>query len=288
MTAITDQSPRAERRRHRRVLSGDLLAGCLLLLPVVIAAYLAPLLAPYDPYAVDTGSRLLPPSAKHLFGTDELGRDLLTRVLYGTRASLSVAFGIVAIGTVFGTVVGTLSGYLGGRIDGVAMRLNDIVMAIPFMVIALALTSAMGPSLVNLTIVIGILSIPFYARMARGMALALRREPYVTAAWLMGASTPAIIRRHVIPNMLSPMLVLASMGLSGAILTSSALSFIGLGAQPPAAELGAIINSSRSYILDEWWYTLFPGLVLAVCAFGFNLIGDGVRDVLDPNIGGSA
>jgi len=288
MTAITDQSPRAERRRHRRVLSGDLLAGSLLLLPVVIAAYLAPLLAPYDPYAVDTGSRLLPPSAKHLFGTDELGRDLLTRVLYGTRASLSVAFGIVAIGTVFGTVVGTLSGYLGGRIDGVAMRLNDIVMAIPFMVIALALTSAMGPSLVNLTIVIGILSIPFYARMARGMALALRREPYVTAAWLMGASTPAIIRRHVIPNMLSPMLVLASMGLSGAILTSSALSFIGLGAQPPAAELGAIINSSRSYILDEWWYTLFPGLVLAVCAFGFNLIGDGVRDVLDPNIGGSA
>jgi len=262
--------------------SPNLLAGLLLLLPIVACALLAPVIAWHDPYAVDVQARLLAPSASHPFGTDELGRDLLARVLYGARASLAVAFGIVAIGAAAGTLVGTFSGYLGGKTDSLIMRLVDIFMAIPFMVIALALTSALGPSLVNLVIAVGLLSVPFYARMARGLALSLRRQPYVLAAWAMGASSAFIVRRHIIPNMVSSMIVLASIGMSGAILASSALSFIGLGAQPPMAELGAIINGSRSYILDEWWYTLFPGVVLVMAAFGFNLLGDGLRDILDP------
>ncbi len=263
--------------------SPNLLAGSLMLLPILICAIFVPWLTPFDPIAVDVQARLLPPSLVHLFGTDELGRDLFSRVLYGTRASLLVAIGIVSIATIAGTIIGTFSGYLGGKTDSLIMRIVDVMMAIPFMVIALALTSALGPSLVNLVLAIGILSIPFYARMARGLALTLRTQPYVLSAWTMGASSTFIVRRHIIPNMVSSMIVLASMGMSGAILTSSALSFIGLGAQPPMAELGAIISGSRSYILDEWWYTLFPGLLLVVAAFGFNLVGDGLRDILDPN-----
>ena len=263
--------------------SPNFLAGSLMLLPILVCAFLAPWIAPYDPYTVDVQARLLPPSLEHLFGTDELGRDLFTRVLFGTRASLAVAIGIVSIATVSGTIIGTFSGYLGGKTDGFMMRIVDVLMAIPFMVIALALTSALGPSLVNLVLAIGVLSVPFYARMARGLALTLRAQAYVTSAWTMGASATFIVRRHIIPNMVSSMIVLASMGMSGAILTSSALSFIGLGAQPPTAELGAIINGSRSYILDEWWYTLFPGLLLVIAAFGFNLLGDGLRDLLDPD-----
>lgn len=262
--------------------SPNLTIGIVLLLPFVLSALLAPLIAPYDPLAIDVNSRLFPPSLDHLFGTDELGRDLFSRVLYGSRASFLVAIGIVAIGTSGGTVVGTVSGYLGGWVDNALMRIVDVFMAIPFMVIALALTAALGPSLINLVLAIGILSIPVYARIARGLALSLRGQPFVAASKTMGASHSYVMRKHIMPNMVSSMIVIASTGLSGAVLTSSALSFIGLGAQPPMPELGAIISGARSYILDEWWYSLFPGLMLVVAAFGFNLIGDGLRDLLDP------
>ena len=260
----------------------NLLIGLLLLSPFLIAALLAPVISPHDPLAVDVSSRLLPPSSNHFFGTDELGRDLFSRVLYGSRASFLVAIGIVMIGASGGTVVGTISGYLGGRIDNILMRIVDIVMAIPFMVIALALTAALGPSLVNLVFAIGLLSIPVYARIARGLALSLRAQPFIAASKTMGASHSYVMRRHIVPNIVSSMVVVASTSLGGAVLTSSALSFIGLGAQPPTPELGAIISGARSYILDEWWYSLFPGLMLVIAAFGFNLMGDGLRDVLDP------
>ncbi len=256
--------------------------GLAIVVAMLAIALLAPLLAPYDPYAVSLDDRLLPPSAAHWAGTDEIGRDLLSRIIYGARASLAVALAIVTIAASLGTLLGSFSGLAGGRIDAVIMRLTDTVMALPGLVIALAMTAALGPSLVNLALALGILGVPFYTRLARGQALGLRQMQYVLASRAMGASTSYVLRRHIVSNLLSTMVVFASMHISGALLAAAALSFIGLGAQPPTAELGALINVGRAYIQDEWWYSLIPGLVVVVSALGFNLLGDGIRDVLDP------
>ena len=258
-----------------------ILGFCLVVL-VLLVALLAPWLAPHDPYEINLGQRLLSPSLAHWAGTDELGRDLLSRIIYGTRASLAVALGIVAMSASFGTLIGTFSGILGGRSDTVIMRMADVVMSLPGLVIALAITAALGPSLVNLAIALGALGVPFYTRIARGQTLSLRHRQYVLAARTMGASSTFILKRHIVKNLLSTVLVFASMHVSGALLAAAALSFIGLGAQPPTAELGALINNGRNYIQDEWWYSLFPGFVVVIAALGFNLLGDGMRDFLDP------
>ena len=249
---------------------------------VLLVALLAPWIAPYDPYEINLGLRLLAPSFEHWAGTDELGRDLLSRIIYGTRASLATAISIVAISAGMGTLVGSFSGILGGRTDTIIMRMVDVVMSLPGLVIALAITAALGASLVNLAIALGVLGVPYYTRIARGQTLSLRHRPYVLAAQSMGASPSFILRRHIVTNLLSTILVFASMHVSGALLAAAALSFIGLGAQPPTAELGALINNGRTYIQDEWWYSLFPGVVVVVAALGFNLLGDGMRDLLDP------
>ena len=249
---------------------------------VLFVALLAPWIAPYDPYEINLGQRLLSPSFEHWAGTDELGRDLLSRIIYGTRASLATAMSIVAMSAGMGTLIGSFSGILGGRTDTVIMRMVDVVMSLPGLVIALAITAALGPSLINLAIALGVLGVPYYTRIARGQALSLRHRPYVLAARTMGASSTFILRRHIVTNLLSTILVFASMHVSGALLAAAALSFIGLGAQPPTAELGALINNGRTYIQDEWWYSLFPGVVVVVAALGFNLLGDGMRDLLDP------
>jgi peptide/nickel transport system permease protein len=262
---------------HLLVVIGGAIIGFM-----IAVALFAPFLAPYDPNAVNPAHILEAPGAAHWAGTDELGRDLYSRVIWGARPSLAVAFGIVAIAATFGTVIGCVSGLLGGFVDTLVMRAVEIVMALPGLVIALALTAALGPSLVNLTIALGALGVPFYVRFSRGQTLSLRQRPYVLAARVMGASTGFIIFRHVIPNLLSSVVVVASLGLSGAILAGSGLSFIGLGAQPPLAEWGALVNSGRQYILDQWWYAVIPGIAILLTAVAFNLLGDGVRDLLDP------
>ena len=258
------------------------IVGFCVVILVLLVALLAPWLAPHDPYEIHLEKRLLAPSLAHWAGTDELGRDLLSRIVYGTRASLSVALGIVAVSATFGTLIGSFSGLTGGRTDTIIMRMTDVVMSLPGLVIALAITAALGPSLVNLAIALGALGVPYYTRIARGQTLSLRHRQYTLAARTMGASSAFILRRHIVKNLLSIILVFASMHVSGALLAAAALNFIGLGAQPPTAELGALINNGRTYIQDEWWYSLFPGVVIVIAALGFNLLGDGMRDFLDP------
>jgi peptide/nickel transport system permease protein len=225
---------------------------------------------------------LQPTSWQHWAGTDELGRDLLTRILHGARPSISAALGIVAIGCLGGLLIGAYSGLRAGWVDTVIMRLTDVVMALPGLVVALALTAALGPSLFNAVVALGLLSIPAYIRVARGQALSLREREYVLAARAMGASTPHLLLRHILPGVLPPVLVFMTFHLGAAVLASSALSFIGLGAQPPDAEWGSMIGAGRDYVLGHWWYVTLPGLVIILTAVSFNLLGDALRDWLDP------
>jgi peptide/nickel transport system permease protein len=263
-------------------LNASLVAALLILGSIVFVALFAGVVAPYSPNAIDAAHILEPPSWHHPAGTDEVGRDLFSRILFGARPSLLVAFSIVALASTGGVIVGCASGLAGGLIDTIVMRLVELVMALPGLVIALALAAALGPSLVNLAIVLGLLGIPFYARVARAETLSLRERAYVRGARTMGAGTLFVMRRHIVPNLLPTVIIFMSLGLSGALLGASALSFIGLGAQPPLAEWGALVNASRTYMLDQWWYAAFPGAAVAVTSFGFTLLGDGLRDALDP------
>lgn len=254
----------------------------VLLVLVVIAA--APLIAPYNPDEVALALRLKPPSAAHWFGTDEVGRDLFSRVIYGARASCGSAFAIVALSTIVGALIGCLSGILGGRLDTAIMRLMDILLALPALVLAMALAAALGPNLLNAMLAVAIVRIPAYVRLARGQTLSLRERVYVRAARTFGASPFYILRWHLLPNAMSPLIVQATLDLGNIILIAAALSFLGLGAQPPTSEWGALVSSGRRFILDQWWYSTFPGLAILVTAMGCNLLGDGIRDLLDPKM----
>lgn len=266
----------------RRSAPPLLVAGALIVGALTATAVLAPLLAPYDPNAIDPAAVFEPPSAAHWAGTDALGRDVLSRILHGARPSLAVAFGIVGIGVVFGALIGAGSALAGGAVDAFAMRLVEIAMALPGLVIALALTAALGPSLLNLALALGVLSIPYYARIVRGEVLSLREQPYIKAARAMGAGFWRIQFTHILPNVSPVIATFASMGLSGAVLSASALSFVGLGAQPPTAEWGALVFDGREALTSAWWISAFPGLAVLIAALGFNLLGDGLRDFLDP------
>ena len=221
-------------------------------------------------------------SLEHPFGTDEVGRDLFSRVIYGSRASVGIGLAIVAISMTIGTSIGAFSGLAGGRTDTVIMRVMDVLLSFPPLVMAMALAAALGPSLFNAMLAIAVVRIPFYVRLARGQALALRERPYVRAAVTFGARPLGIVRRHILPNALAPIIVQSTLDIGLAILTASALSFIGLGAQQPTAEWGAMVSTGRQFLLDQWWYPTFPGLAILVTASGFNLLGDGLRDLLDP------
>jgi peptide/nickel transport system permease protein len=264
----------------RRNLSLTLGGGLLTI--IVVTALLAPLIAPYRPDVIDLGSRLLAPSAAHLAGTDEVGRDLFSRILFGLRASLAAGVGIVAAASVIGTLIGCFSGYVGGWVDAVIMRLMDMVLSLPGLVVAMALTAALGPSLLNAVLALAVLAIPYYARVARGAALEVSRRAFVQASKVMGASLGRQLFVNVIPNVLPQVLVVTSLHVGAAMLAVAGLSFIGLGAQPPAAELGALINVGRRYLLDQWWCSVFPGIAIVLAVLAFNLIGDGLRDLLDP------
>jgi peptide/nickel transport system permease protein len=256
--------------------------GLWIITGIVLVALLASVLTGYDPNSIDMTQRLQPPSAAHWMGTDEVGRDLFSRVVHGARVSLAVGFGVVFIGALCGLLVGCFSGLAGGRTDAAIMRLIDVVMGLPGPVIALGLAAALGPSLVNAMLAVAVLGIPAYARVARAQTLSVRSQQFIHAARAMGASRWHLLRRHVLPNVMAPMIVLATLDVGGAIIGTATLSFIGLGAQPPLAEWGAMVNAGQAYILDQWWYVFFPGVAIVITAMGFNLLGDGIRDVLDP------
>ncbi len=259
-----------------------MLLGLLLIVLMCLAAILAPLLTAHDPNAIDLGSRLLPPSAAHFFGTDEVGRDLFSRVLYGARQSIGVGIFVALVASAIGSVIGCFSGVIGRTVDTIIMRAMDIVLSVPSLVLTMALAAALGPSLFNAMIAITIVRIPYYVRLARGQTLSIREMAYVQAARTFGAGRRHIVRWHVLRNALPPVIVQMTLDIGNAILMAAALGFIGLGAQQPTAEWGAMIASGRNFLLDQWWYCTFPGVAILITAIGFNLVGDGVRDMLDP------
>lgn len=263
--------------RNKLTLTGFIIVGL-----VVLVGLLAPVLAPYDPNLMDIPARLQGPSSAHPFGTDEMGRDILSRVMYGARISIAVGVIIVAVSAAIGVVLGSLSGYFGGRIDQAVMAVTDMILAFPSMVLALALTAAMGPGLLNTILAVIIVRIPMYTRLMRGQVLVQKEQQYVRAARTFGEKPFWIVARHIVPNCLTPLMVQMTLGIGDAILIASSMSFIGLGAQPPTPEWGAMISTARVYAIDQWWYAAFPGLSILITIMGFNLIGDGIRDILDP------
>ncbi|SHI30978.1 ABC transporter permease subunit [Desulfosporosinus lacus] len=256
--------------------------GAVIIFLVVMVSLAAPLVSPHNPYTLNLTDRLKPPGSIYLLGTDELGRDILSRIIYGARLSLLAGVGIVGIAGLFGIVIGSVSGLLGGKVDQAVMRLMDIMLAFPSLVLALALSAALGANFRNSILAIAIVKIPVYVRLVRGQALSIKERQFVKAAQTFGAPKVWIISRHIIPNCLAPVVVQATLGIGEAILIAATLSFIGLGAQPPAAEWGAMVSMGRIYLLDQWWYASFPGIAIFITVIGFNLFGDGVRDMLDP------
>jgi len=256
--------------------------GSMMVVLVLVAVVLAPYFATYDPNVVDLRARLAAPSLMHFFGTDEVGRDIFSRVLYGGRQSIAVGVFVVLVAGSVGMVTGAISGLAGGRTDALIMRVMDIVLSVPSLVLIMALAAALGPSLINAALAIAIVRVPFYVRLVRGQALIVREMAYVKAAQIFRAKRLHILRWHILPNTLSPVIIQGSLDLGNTILLASALSFIGLGAQQPTAEWGAMVATGRNYILDQWWYSGFPGFAILFTATGFNFLGDGVRDILDP------
>ncbi len=289
--SATSDAPGAERVRSRRVASRALrnplsVAGLVIIGTLIGLAIVAPLVAPYDPTKTDVVNRLAPPSAAHWFGTDALGRDILSRVIYGSRVSLRIALLAAVIATAIGVPLGIVSGYFRGRTDDLLMRLTDMFMAFPSLILAMAIAAALRPTLENVIIAISLAAWPAYARLARSVTLALREETFVEAARASGATSGRILRRHVLPGVLSPVVIQVSLSMGGIILTAAGLGFIGLGAQPPTPEWGVMIAEGRNFITQQWWVSTFPGIAIALVVLGFNLLGDGIRDILDPRLRG--
>jgi peptide/nickel transport system permease protein len=269
---------------RRLVRNRGALAGLAILALLALMAIAAPLVAPYDPNAIAPVSNLAAPSAAHLFGTDQFGRDVLSRIMFGARLSFEVGFIAVSLAMACGVVLGLIAGYFGHTVDAVIMVLIDIMLAFPGILLALAIIAILGPSLYNLMIAVGIAGIPAYTRLVRGTTLAAKQQSYVEAARVSGAKDAAIMFRHIFPNILSPVIVLATLGIGSAILIGASLSFLGLGAKPPTPEWGAMLSAGRNYLSIAWWITLFPGLAIMVTVLSINMVGDGLRDALDPRL----
>jgi peptide/nickel transport system permease protein len=277
----------AERLRRNAVLRHLLLnpanlLGVIIVVLVFFLAIFGPLVAPYSPIVPDYNSMLAAPSARHLFGTDFIGDDIFSRILAGARLSITTAAGILAIAVAIGLTLGAVAGMVGGWVDEAIMRLTDMFLAFPALIRALAIAASLGPGLVSATIALSMAFWPWYARLLRGQVLSLKNLEYVDAARALGASTMGLMWRHILRNAMSPIIVEMSLDMGYAVLTTAALSFIGLGAQPPSPEWGAMIVAGRDYMRTAWWTTAFPGLVLTLTVLGFNLVGDGLRDALDP------
>jgi peptide/nickel transport system permease protein len=257
------------------------IGGAVLAL-LILVALIAPMIAPFDPLGMDFHAKLVAPGWRHPFGTDALGQDIFSRVLYGTRVSLLVGVSVVALAVALGTPVGLAAGYFGGWIDAALMRLSDMFLAFPPLLLPIALTAALGPGLGHALVAIGIAWFPWYARLVRGATLAIREEAFIGAAEGMGIGALWIIRKHILPNATTPILIQASMDFGYAILAAASLSFIGVGARPPAIEWGLMVAMARAEFLDFWWTASFPGLAIFVAVLAANLIGDGLRDLFDP------
>jgi peptide/nickel transport system permease protein len=269
----------ARLRRNRMAM-----AGLILVLGLFLVSILAPWIAPYDPYAIDLKQVLMPPSPQHFLGTDTLGRDVLSRIIYGSRVSLKVGFVAVGLATIIGLLLGAVAGYYGGLVDQTIMRLVDLMLCIPVLFLILAVIAGLGPSIWNIMVVIGLTGWMGVARLVRAEFLSLREREFVAASRALGASDARLIFRHLLPNALAPVMVSATLGVAGAILMESALSFLGLGVQPPTPSWGNIITAGQANIEIAWWLSLFPGLAILVTVMSYNLLGEGIREAIDPRL----
>ena len=258
--------------------------GFAIVILLLISAILAPAIAPYEYDAQSLKDMLKPPSPENLFGTDEFGRDIFSRIIYGTRISLQVGFIAVGLSLIIGIVLGALAGYYGGIVDYMISAITDIAWAFPISLLAIAFIAALGPSLVNVMIAVALVSWAAFARLVRGLFLSLREQEFVEAAKALGMSDTRIIFRHILPNALAPIIVLTTLEVPKAIIVESSLSFLGLGAQPPTPSWGSIMSSGRSYIMQAPWIAVFPGIMIMLVVLGFNLFGDALRDTLDPRL----
>ena len=256
--------------------------GLILTVLLVLVALAAPLLSPFDPNVQDTSRRLEAPSHQHLLGLDDLGRDVLSRIIWGARVSLRVGFSVVILASLVGIALGAISGYFGGWMDTIIMRVTDILLAFPGILLAIALVAVLGPSINNVILALAIIGWVGYARLVRGQVLKVREMEYVTAARALGAKSPRVIVLHVLPNVINPVIVMATLGLAGAILSEAALSFLGLGVQPPTPSWGAMLSYARPYLGEANHLAIFPGAAIMLAVMGLNFLGDGMIDALDP------
>ncbi len=285
---MTNDSPRTfssmflnKFKRDTLAISGSIIVGILF-----IVAIFAPFIAPYDPAAIDTKQLFEAPSLLHLCGTDDLGRDVFSRMVYGSRISLTVGFVAVGIATVIGLAVGAAAGYFGGWLDNVLMRFVDLMLTIPTFFLILAVIAFLEPNIYNIMIVIGVTGWMGVARLVRAEFLALKERDFVMAARALGVTDFMIITKHILPNAMAPVLVSATLGIAGAILTESALSFLGIGVQPPTPSWGNILTVGKDNIEFAWWLSIYPGIAILVTVLGYNLLGEGIRDALDPRLQG--
>ncbi|MEO1909684.1 MAG: nickel transporter permease [Paracoccus sp. (in: a-proteobacteria)] len=258
------------------------MVGLIILVLLIGMAIFAPLLAPQNPYAQDLGARLQPPSAAHWLGTDGLGRDIMSRLIHGSRITLFIVGTVALIAPIIGLFIGTVAGFAGGWVDQVLMRVTDIFLAFPKLILALAFVAALGPSIGNAVLALALTAWPPYARLARAETLTIRHADFIAAARLQGAGRLRLLIRHIWPLCVSSLIVRVALDMAGIILSAAGLGFLGLGAQPPMPEWGAMISDGRTYILDFWWVAAMPGLAIFTVSIAFNLLGDGLRDVLDP------
>jgi len=258
--------------------------GLVTIIIFVLMAVFAPVIAPFDPLEQNISDSLAPPSAEHWFGADKLGRDIFSRMVFGARISLATGLGVVFMASLLGTTVGLLAGYAGGWWDEALMRVTDIFFAFPSLILAMAIAGALGPSLQNALIAVAVVTWPIYARLIRGQVLILREREFVQAARAVGSGHGLILRRHLLPNTMSPLLVQMSFDMGTTILAVAGLSFIGFGAQPPTPEWGVMISEGRNFITTHWWLTFFPAMAMLFAVAGFKLVGDGLRDILDPRL----
>ena len=287
LTTSVDEPVRERplKRQLRRLLTNPLSAtGLALSIAIILVAIMAPVIAPIDPIEMDPSNRLAAPSAEHLLGTDDGGRDVFSRVIHGARYSLFAALAILILATVIGTAIGLISGYIGGWVDEALMRITDMFLAFPALVLAMGASAALGPNLFNAVLAVAMVWWPWYARLVRGQTLTIKNEAYVESARVAGAKALRIATVHILRNCWTPIIVQMSLDIGFAILTLAGLSFIALGAQPPTPEWGTMVSAGRDYYLDQWWMVTFPGLAIFLSVMAFNLLGDGLQEAFSPKL----
>ncbi len=290
MSEVVNTKPAYKKRSQKQEIwrrfkkNRGALIGAVIVMALIFCAVFAPLISPYDPIKQDRPNRLQPPSAQHWFGTDELGRDILSRIIYGARISMSVGLIAIAISLVGGVTLGAIAGFYGGRLDDIIMRFMDVLLSIPSILLNISIVAALGSGLQNVMIAIGISSIPGYCRLVRASILTLREQEFVDASRAAGASDFFLITQHILPNCMAPIIVQASLRIGGAILSCASMSFIGLGIVPPTPEWGSMLSTGRDFLRDAPHLCTFPGLAIMAAVFSMNLMGDGLRDALDPKL----